>query len=85
MGEETINSDLNDPHQMALPMNKIRINEVKNVIQYKINPKKDPGYDFITRKILKELSHKGLEQKHKFIMPYYKPSISLFKGKWDKS
>jgi len=70
---------------MALPMKKILINEVKNVIQYKINPKKDPGYDFITGKILKELSQKDLEQKHKFITPYYKLSISLFKGKWDKS
>ena len=45
---------------MALPMKKIRINEVKHVIPYKINPKKSPGYDFITGKILKELSQKGL-------------------------
>jgi len=41
-------------------MKKIRINEVKNVIQYKINPKMAPGYDLITGKILKELSQKGL-------------------------
>jgi len=40
MEEETINNDLNTPHQMVLPMNKILINEVKNVIQYKINPKR---------------------------------------------
>jgi hypothetical protein len=45
---------------MALPMKKIRINNVKNVIQYKINPRKAPGYDLITGKILKELSQKGL-------------------------
>jgi len=45
---------------MALPMKKIRINEVKNVIQYKIDPKKAPGYDLCNGIILKELSHKGL-------------------------
>jgi hypothetical protein len=61
MEEETINNDLNARHQMALPMKKkIRINEVKNVIQYKINPKKAPVYDLITGKILKEVSHKCL-------------------------
>jgi hypothetical protein len=58
--EETINNDLNAPHQTALPMKKIRINEVQNVIQYKICPKKAPGYVLITGKILKELSQKGL-------------------------
>jgi hypothetical protein len=44
---------------MALPMKKILINEVKH-IQNKINPKKSPGYDLITGKILKELSQKCL-------------------------
>jgi hypothetical protein len=52
MEEETFNNDLNAPHQMALPMKKTWINEVKNVIQYKINQ--------ITGKILKERSLKGL-------------------------
>jgi len=33
--KKTINNDLNAPHQMALPMNKIRINEVKNVLNTK--------------------------------------------------
>jgi hypothetical protein len=60
MEGETINNVLNVPHQMALPMNKIRINEAKDVIQNKINPKKAPGCDLITGKILKELPQKGL-------------------------
>jgi hypothetical protein len=38
--EDTINNDLNAPHQMDFQMKKIQINEVKNVIQYKINPKR---------------------------------------------
>jgi hypothetical protein len=58
--EETVYNDLNAPHQMALPMKKICINDFKNVIQYKINPKKAPGYDLITGKILKERFQKGL-------------------------
>jgi hypothetical protein len=52
MEEETINNDLHTP------MKKIRINEVKNAIQYKINQKKAPVYDLITGKILKEVSPK---------------------------
>jgi hypothetical protein len=60
MDEESIKNEPNAPHQMALPMKKIRINEVMNVIKYKIHSKKAPGYDLITRKILQELSQKGL-------------------------
>jgi hypothetical protein len=85
MEEETINNDLNAPHQMVLPMKKIRINEDKNVINTKSIQKKAPGYDLITGKILKELPKKVSEQYHKFIMLHYKPNISLVNGKWDKS
>jgi hypothetical protein len=60
MEEETINDVLNVPHQIVLPMKKIRINEVKYIILYKINLKKATGYDLITEKILKELSQKAL-------------------------
>jgi uncharacterized protein YcgI (DUF1989 family) len=60
MEEKTINNDVNAPHQMTLPMKKIRINEVQNVVQYKINPKKAPGYTLINGNILKVLSQKGL-------------------------
>jgi len=60
MEEENITNELNIPHQMALPMKKIRINGVKNVIQRKIHPTKAPGYDLITGKVLQKLSQKGL-------------------------
>ena len=60
MDEETIKNELNAPHQMALRMKKIRINEVINVIKYKIHPKKSPSYDLITGKILQELSQNDL-------------------------
>ena len=42
MDEETIKNELNAPHQIVLPMKKIRINEIINVIKYKIHPKKGP-------------------------------------------
>jgi len=60
MEEKIITNELNVPHQMALPMKKIWINEVKNVIQRKIHPTKAPGYYPITGKVLQELSQKGL-------------------------
>ena len=56
LDEETLLHELNVPHQMALPLKKIRIHEV---IQHKTHPTKAPGYDLITGQILKELSRKG--------------------------
>jgi hypothetical protein len=56
--EETLLRDLNVPHQMALPLQKIRIHEVENIIQYKTHPSKAPGYDLIAGKILQELPKK---------------------------
>ena len=35
MEKQTINNDLNVPHQMALPIKKMRIKYVKNVINIK--------------------------------------------------
>jgi hypothetical protein len=43
MKKETINNDLNAPHQMALLMKKIRINKVKNVINIKSIQKRLPA------------------------------------------
>jgi hypothetical protein len=39
MEEETINNNLNVPHQIALPMKKIRINEVKKSYNIKSTQK----------------------------------------------
>jgi len=50
MEEETVNNELNAPQQTASPVKKMRINKVKNTIQYKINPKKDPGLRLDDRK-----------------------------------
>jgi hypothetical protein len=60
MEDETLRHALNVPHQMALPLQKIRIHEVENIIQHKTFPSKAPGYDLITGKILQELPKKGL-------------------------
>ena len=45
---------------MALPLRKIRILEVENIIQHKTHLSKAPGYDLITRKILQEVPKKAL-------------------------
>jgi hypothetical protein len=58
--EEIIQNKLNVPHQMALPMKKIRVHEVQNIIKHNIHPSKAPSYDLITGEVLQELSHKGL-------------------------
>jgi hypothetical protein len=62
MEKETMNNDLNAPHQMALPIKKIRINEVKNVIQYKINPKMLRATTCSPEKFLKNFPTKVSEQ-----------------------
>ena len=85
MEEETINNHLYTLHRLALPMKKIRINEVKNVIQYKINPKTSPGYDLITGKILKELLQKGLRAVIQIYNAILQTEYFPFNGKWDKS
>ena len=60
--EKTINNDLNTPHQMALPLKKIRINEVKNVIQHKISPKRLRATSWLPEKFLKNFPKKASEQ-----------------------
>jgi hypothetical protein len=65
---------------MVLPMKKIRINEVKHVIQYKIIPKNSLGYDLITGKILKELSQKGLRARTQIYSAILQ--IEYFSCKW---
>lgn len=57
---EEINKILNEPFQMELPIPKFKFNEVKNVIMKEINPKKAPGYDLITGRILQKLTKKGI-------------------------
>jgi hypothetical protein len=62
MEEEVVSNDLNAPQQTASPMKKMRINKVKNIIQYKINPKKALDYDLITGKVLKGFSQGKLSE-----------------------
>jgi hypothetical protein len=45
---------LETPYQLEPPINRLKTAEVQEVIN-SINPKKSPGYDLITGKILKEL------------------------------
>lgn len=58
--EDVINHYLKAPLQMEMPIKKITIKEVYNIMQKDLNAKKAPGYDLITGKILKELPDKAL-------------------------
>ena len=57
--EDAIIQELSSSYQMALPLQKTRIREVKNIIQCHTNPTKAPGYDLLTGTVLKELPQKG--------------------------
>jgi len=52
---------LNERCQQKIATDKFTIKEVKKVIMIEIDPKKSPGYDLITGRILKELSDVGLK------------------------
>lgn len=43
---------------MEMPIKKINIKEVYNIIQKDLNANKTPGYDLTTSKMLKELPEK---------------------------
>lgn len=56
--EDEIHQFLETTHQLELPIKKFKTSEVKSIINSNLNPKKSPGYDLITGKILKELPPK---------------------------
>ena len=56
--EKYIFNELNVPLQIILPIKKVRVNEIKEIIKVEMNSKKAAGYDSIIGKILKELSQK---------------------------
>jgi hypothetical protein len=57
--ENEIQQSLETPHQMSLPVRKITIQEVKHAIKHHTNPRKAPGFDLITGKVLQELTDKA--------------------------
>ncbi|PNF19341.1 putative RNA-directed DNA polymerase from transposon X-element [Cryptotermes secundus] len=60
--EYEINNFLDAPYQMNLPMRNFKYKEVETVIKKEINPKKAPGFDLITGKILEELPEKCIQK-----------------------
>lgn len=52
--KETIHTELNISYWIDFPMHKTRASEIKHIIK-EISPKKGPGYDLMTGKILQEL------------------------------
>ena len=59
--DDEVAAFLNVPFQMTLPACKFKLKEVQAVITREINPKKAPGYDLITGKVLQEITKKCLK------------------------
>lgn len=58
--DNEINEFLSVPLQMCLPIPSFSPNDVKKAIETELHPKKCPGYDLITAKILLELPRKAI-------------------------
>lgn len=58
--DEHIFQKLNETHQMEPPIKGFTKNETRNIIFNYLNPKKAPGYDLITGRVLRELPEHGL-------------------------
>lgn len=67
--EDTFTSNTNDSPDPTLtehinqdnkPIKKVTLKELKREIKYNLNPKKSPGFDLITGRVLKMLPTKGL-------------------------
>lgn len=54
--EQEIHQFLEAPHQLQLPPRNFTITEVTSTIFKNLNPKKSPGYDLITGRVLQELT-----------------------------
>lgn len=52
---------LDAPFQMNKPIKKFSVREVAKVIRNEVNPKKTPGYDLVTGKMLQELTQTGIK------------------------
>lgn len=70
--ETEIYQFLEAPGQLEMPIKKFKIQDIKKMID-KINPRKSPGYDLITGKVLKELPTKAL----KFLLQIFNGVLRL--------
>jgi hypothetical protein len=53
--ETEINKVLKEPLQITQPIKFLTPKEIQNIIQEDLNPRKAPGYDLITGRMLKEM------------------------------
>jgi hypothetical protein len=60
--ESEIYNFLDTPYQMHLPMRNFKYKEVETVIRKGLNPKKAPGFDLMTGKVLTEISEKCIQK-----------------------
>jgi hypothetical protein len=53
--DDDIYDFLNTPYQLELPLQKFKVNRISHLIHTKLNPRKSPGHELITARILKQL------------------------------
>jgi len=58
--DRSILTSLDSPSQMDLTIKKFSFTEIKTTIHSELNPKKAPGYDLVTGKVLQELPDVGI-------------------------
>lgn len=78
--ERELQNTIETPFQMDLPLKNFTIGDVRSIIHFEINPKKSPGFDLITGKILQELPEKAV----KFIVLLFNAilRIGFFPDQW---
>lgn len=59
--DDNINDFLNSADQLEMPIKSFKKKEIRSMINKNLNPKKSPGYDLITGRIIKELSNRGIK------------------------
>ncbi|KMQ86419.1 reverse transcriptase [Lasius niger] len=78
--EEEIHQSLKSDYQPGQPIKKFNIKEIEKIILTDLNIRKNPGYDLITAKILKELPSIG----HRYLTHLYNAILrtSFFPSQW---
>jgi hypothetical protein len=58
--EDQITAQLGSPFQLSPPIQCFSAGEIMETIKDNLNPKKAPGYDLITGRLLKEITRKAI-------------------------
>jgi hypothetical protein len=69
--ETEINKALKELLQITQPIKFLTSKEIQNIIQEDLNPRKVPGYDLVTGRILNVMPRKGIVLVNKYMQRNY--------------